>query len=409
MPRLRSLLLVLVVTAPAAAEDWPQWLGPRRDGTSAEKVAPWEGRPKVVWRVPVGEGHSSPVVAGGKVFLHTKVKDKEEEEVTAFDAATGKVLWHTPYARAKFSSPFGAGPQATPSVVDGRVYSFGATAVLTCFKADGGRRLWQVDALKQFGARNLFFGAACSPLVEDGKVFVNVGGKGASVVAFTKDEGEVAWKKLDAPASYSSPIAFGTGKERQLVFLTQQGLASFRPSDGQVFWQFPLVDKLNESSTTPVHLDDFLLASSVTYGSVGLRLGEKDGKPDATQLWKNAELTCYFATPVPVGKDHLYMVTGELALNPQSTLRCVDVHTGKELWNQPKVGKYHAALVRTANDKLLMLTDGGDLVLLDPDPKGYKELARSKVCGQAWAHPALSAGKVYLRDEKELICLQLPE
>jgi hypothetical protein len=125
-------------------------------------------------------------------------------------------------------------------------------------------------------------------------------------------------------------------------------------------------------------------------------------------MWKNPALTCYFATPVPVGKDHLYLVTGELALNPQSSLRCVEVKTGKELWSKPKVGKYHAALLRTADDKLLMLSDSGDLVLLDPNPKEYKELARSKVCGQAWAHPALSGGKLYLRDEKELICLQMP-
>jgi outer membrane protein assembly factor BamB len=410
VPRLRSLFLLLLLTAPAAAEDWPQWLGPRRNGSSTEKVVPWKAAPKVVWRMPAGEGHSSPVVAGGKVFLHTKVKDKEAEEITAFDADSGKVLWHTPYARAAFKSPFGAGPQATPSVVAGRVYSFGATGVLTCFEADGGKQVWQVDTLKQFVARNLFFGAACSPLVEGDKVLVNVGGKGASVVAFTRDKGEVAWKALDAPASYSSPIAFGKGKQRQVVFLTQLGLVSLRPSDGEVFWQFPLVDKLSESSTTPVHLHDFLLASSVTYGSVGLRLGEKDGKPDATRLWKNDDLTCYFSTPVPVGKDHLYLVTGEANfINPQSTLRCVEVQTGKELWKEPKVGKYHAALLRTGNDKLLLLSDGGDLVLIDPSPRGYKELARSKVCGRAWAHPALSGNKLYLRDEKELLCLQVPE
>jgi outer membrane protein assembly factor BamB len=412
MPRLRSLFLVLLATGPAAAEDWPQWLGPRRDGTSTEKIAHWETAPKVVWRQPVGEGHSSPVVAGGKVFLFTKVRDKEEEEVTAFDAADGKVAWHTPYPRARFRSQFGAGPQGTPAVVDGRVYSFGATGVLTCFEADGGKQVWQVDTLKKFQVNNLFFGTAGSPLVEDGKVLINVGkagDKGATVAAFTKEAGELAWSQGGFPASYSSPIAFGEGKQRQVVFLTQQGLASFRPSDGEVFWKFPLVDRLNESSTTPVHLDDLLVASSVTYGSVGLRLQEKAGKPAAMQLWKNVALTCYFATPVPVGKDHLYMVTGELSFNPQSTLRCVDIPSGKELWNRPKVGKFHAALLRTGNDKLLMLSDSGDLVLLDPDPKGYKELARSKVCGQTWAHPALSGGKVYLRDEKELLCLQLPE
>jgi outer membrane protein assembly factor BamB len=416
MTRLRCLPLALLLFAcPAVAADWPQWLGPKRDGSSPEKVKPWKGDLKVLWRQPVGPGHSSPVVAGGKVYLHTRVKDKEAEAVTAYDAEAGTKVWKTSYPRERFFSPFGTGPQATPAVVDGKVYSFGATGILTCFDANGGKQLWQVDTrktLKVTAKRQLFFGVACSPLVEGDKAVVDVGGEGACIVAFRKDSGEVAWKALDDRASYSSGIAFGKGKERQLVFLTQQGVRSLAPADGKVFWRFPLVDKLNESSTTPVHVDDLLLASSVTYGMVGLQLGEKDGKPAGKQLWYHKELTCYFSTPIPVGKGHVYLVTGVISfLKPSSTLRCVEIKTGKEVWNKPNVGKYHAAMLRTADDKLLMLSDLGDLVLIDPSPKGYKELARSKVVKkeQIWAHPALSNGRIYLRDEKELICLQLPE
>jgi hypothetical protein len=118
-------------------------------------------------------------------------------------------------------------------------------------------------------------------------------------------------------------------------------------------------------------------------------------------------LNCYFSTPVPVGKDHVYLVTGGLLPPPKVTLRCVETATGKELWNRTGVGKYHASLLRTGDDKLLLLDDGGNLVLLDPNPKEYRELARSPVCGGTWVHPALSDGRLYVRDEKELICLQL--
>jgi outer membrane protein assembly factor BamB len=406
------LLLTLLAATTAAAEDWPQWLGPRRDGSTAAKVAPWKGPLEVIWRVAVGEGHSSPVVAGGKVFLHAKVKDKDEEELIAFDAQTGKPLWQTAYPRGKFASIFGTGPQATPAVAGGKVYTYGVTAILSCFDADGGKQLWQVDALKQFGGKNLFFGAACSPLVEDGKVFVNVGAPGASVVAFTADKGEVAWKVLDDPASYSSPIVFGQGKERQVVFLTGAGLVSLRPADGTLFWQFALKDKLMESSTTPVRAGHRLLASSITYGSVALELLTADGKPAAKEEWKNTELTSYFTTPVIVGTDDLYMVTGSNPLGftkTPATLQAVDLKTGKKRWSKPGVGEYHAALVRTADDKILMMEEGGTLVLLQADPKAYRELARSKVCGHAWAHPAIAGGRLYVRDEKELVCVQLPQ
>jgi outer membrane protein assembly factor BamB len=412
---LRSLVatsLVCVLTTPAFAEDWPQWLGPRRDNSSTEKVSPWTGNLKVLWRKPAGEGNSSPVVAQGRVYIHAKVKDKNEEEVIAFDAKSGEESWRTTYPRPEFKSLFGNGPRATPCVVGDRLYAFGITGILTCLDtADKGKQLWQVDTLDKLKAKNLFFGMSCSPLVVEDRVLVNVGAKDASVVAFDHTKGAIAWKGMDDPASYSSPILVAGGDRKQAVFLTGANVASLNPSDGQVFWRFPLKDNLLESSTTPIRAGDLLLASSITYGSVGLRLEMKEGKPAVEQEWKNPALTSYFSTPVPVGREHIYMVTGTTPsplTKPAADLHCVESKTGKSLWKKPKIGKYHASLMRTGDDKLLLLTDGGDLVLLEPDPKGYRELARSKVSGpDTWAHPALSGGRLYVRDMTELICLQL--
>lgn len=405
---MRSLLAMVLLSIPltAVAADWPGWLGPRRDGTSTEKLAPWKGDLKVLWRAPVGPGHSSPAIANGKVYLHARVKDKSAEELLAFDAKTGKPLWNTSYPRGFFFSIFGTGPQATPTVADGKVYTYGITGILTCFDAEKGTQLWQVETAKEFKAPALKFGTACSPLVEGDRVLLNVGGKGTGVVAFSKDKGEVKWKSLDDGASYSSGIMVGQGADRQAVFLTDQGVRGLSPGDGKKLWEFPLKDKANESSTTPVVAGDLLLASSISYGMVGLKVEAGEAK----QVWKNPALTCYFSTPTVVGKKHVYVVTGQLSFAPTSALHCVEVETGKVLWTRPKVGKFHAAMLKTADDKLLLLSDLGDLVLFEPDPTGYKELARSKVAkGEGiWAHPALADGKVYFRDDKELICLQMP-
>jgi outer membrane protein assembly factor BamB len=412
---LRSLLLTvffcLLVARPAFAEDWPQWLGPRRDNSTTEKVAPWKGELKVRWRKPAGEGHSSPVVAAGRVFLHAKVENKNEEEIVALDAKSGEELWRTRYERAAFTSLFGNGPRATPAIVGDRLYAFGITGILTCLDTKTGGKIWQVDTLQKFQAKNLFFGMACSPLVAGERILVNIGGKGHSIVAFDRASGEVAWKSMDDPASYASPIVFGEDGQRQAVFLTGANVASLNPADGSVYWRCPLVDRLMESSTTPVRSGELLLASSITYGSAGLKLGTKDGKPTAAEVWKNQELTSYFSTPVAVGTEHIYIVTGSTPgpfTKATADLHCIEAKTGKELWKRAKIGTYHASLMRTGDKKLLMLTDGGELILLEPSAKEYHELARAKVSGpETWAHPALANGRLYVRDKTEIICLQV--
>ena len=168
------------------------------------------------------------------------------------------------------------------------------------------------------------------------------------------------------------------------------------------------MDKLFESSTTPALCGDVLFASSITFGSLGIHLENKEGQSQGSDLWKNPDLTCYFATPVASGIDYFYVVTGSSPLSRPTiaTLNCVDAKTGKVLWQKPKVGTYHATLMRLGDGKMLLLEEPGVLALFEPNPKEYRELARAKVCGETWVHPALANGRLYVRDAKELICLE---
>jgi outer membrane protein assembly factor BamB len=187
-----SLLLVSIATAPAA--DWPQWLGPKRDGSAAESIEPWTTAPKVLWNAKVGVGFSTPVIAAGRVFIHARVNGKDREELIALDARTGKELWRSAYERGPYNSVLNTGPQATPAVVGNRIYTYGITGLLTCFETDTGKQVWQVDCFKKLAAALPQFGVCCSPLIVGNKVLVAVGGKGSSVVAFETETGEIAGK-----------------------------------------------------------------------------------------------------------------------------------------------------------------------------------------------------------------------
>jgi outer membrane protein assembly factor BamB len=403
---LATVSLTCCLSLTLSAADWPQFLGPQRDGTTREVVAPWKSGLKPAWKQPVGEAHSSPVVAGGMVYAFYQPKGKNADALAAFDAQTGELKWEHSYDRAEFKPLFGNGPRSTPLVSGGKVFTLGGTGILACWDAKTGQLDWKVDTLKQFKAPNLFFGISTSPvLLNDNQVAVMVGGKGAGVVAFEARTGKPVWQATDDPASYASPVVVNN----QLITLTGANLLGLSLT-GEPLWAFPFKDKLNESSTTPVVVGDQVIGSSVTAGTVCLKLTQADGKFVPQQVWENKKLTCYFSTPVVVG-DYLYMVNGAATLtNPSITLRCVELKTGKVAWEKPNVGRYHAALIRCGPEnqqRLLMLDDNGLLTLFEADPSGYKELARSRVCGQTWAHPALVDGKVYLRDEKELICVPL--
>jgi outer membrane protein assembly factor BamB len=406
MKRLLMAFLVANLGTMSWAADWPQFLGPTRDSVSTEKVAVWTEKPKELWRVPVGEAHSSPVVANGMVYAFFKPAKEDADALAAFDAKTGEKKWEKSYKREKFTPPFGTGPRGTPLVHDGKVFTLGSTGILAAWNATDGEILWKVDTLKKFKAKNLFFGISTSPTLFQGKIAIMVGAPEAGLVGFDVKTGETAWTLGGDSASYASPFPISQAGNESLVFLTGKNLVSVSAT-GSEQWKVPFVDKLNESSTTPVQVGDLIIASSVTAGSVAYKLSDLAKEPSPKPVWKADKLTCYFSTPVVVG-ENLYMINGAATLtNPSIVLRCVEAATGKVLWSKEKIGKYHAAIIRTADSKLLVLDDAGNLILLEPNAKEYKELARAKVCGNTWAHPALSNGVVYVRDDKELIAVEL--
>jgi outer membrane protein assembly factor BamB len=393
-----AVLLLLSFATLSTAADWPQWLGPKRDASCPETIAPWKGDLQAAWRKPVGEGNSSPVVAGGLVFIASKVKDKDIETVQAFDAKTGDLKWEQQYAKTPFKPFYGEGPRATPTVHEGTLYTLGNTGRLIAWEAATGKKIWDIETLKKPKENNLFFGISASPLIVGDRIIVLGGTKESSgILAFDRKTGAALWTAGKDQGSYASPRWI----DDHIVALTAANVVAISPT-GSETWAVPFKDKLFESSTTPIKIGDIYIAASVTVGAIGIKI---DGG-QAKQIWKNDKLTCYFSTPVPVCKDHVYMVTGGISTNPSISLHCVEAATGKIVWTKPGIGKFHAALLTMADGNLLMHLDKGELLLLAPDAKEYKELARSKACGETWAHPAIADGKIYLRDAKELICLE---
>ncbi len=408
------MLLLLCLPMVVLAEDWPQWLGPNRNGTSAQKIAPWKGDLTVSWKIPVGEGNSSPVVVGDLVILHYKGANTKHgastETVTAYTLKDGKEKWTQTYEKPKFEPLFGKGPRATPVVHDKKVYTLGNTGLLSCFELESGKEVFRVETLDDPTKDNLVFGVSASPLIVGSNVIVQGGSKsGKGIKAFDKTSGKLAWaSEKNDPASYAASVLLG----KEIVTLTGAHLVSLDEA-GKTLWKYPFKDGLNESSTTPIKVGDLYIAASVTAGAVAVKKVEssdKKGEFKAEKVWENKALTCYFSTPIPVGDKHLFMVTGSADfLNASVTLRCVETATGKEVWSKPKVGKFHAALLTLADGNILAHFDTGEIALLAPDVKEYKELARSKACGSTWAHPAIAAGHIFVRDDKQLYALKIPE
>jgi outer membrane protein assembly factor BamB len=412
MLRWRSLLLLLTVLPALAGADWPHRNGPYRNNTTTEVVSAWKKPLEVAWHIPLGEGYSSPTVADGRLFLHAKVKDKNEEEILAFDAATGKPLWRVAYPHAPFESNVGNGPRGAPCIALGRVYAYGITGILTCLKADTGEQLWQTNPLEKLGASIMIFGASAGPLVDGNRLYLPVGGPGSALVALDARTGEMIWKSLDAPSTSVTPLLVtakieGRAIERQVLNMSPRGLQAVAPSDGSLLWEFGLFAPPLGTVPPAIAVGDMLVASSMFSGTFALRLGEQDGRIVPREVWRNSNVTCYFTQAVPVG-DEIYILNATLIPEADIALSCLDAKTGQELWKKTKIGVYQLNLIRTGDNKLLALDDThGDLILIDANRKEYRELARSKVCKPTIISPALANGRVYTRDDEGVKCYDL--
>jgi outer membrane protein assembly factor BamB len=394
-----ALLPLVTVLLGVAANDWPQFLGPERNGTyTGPPIAtsfPKDG-PRRIWEKTVGEGLAGPIVVSDRVLLFHRLKDREVLE--ALDVAKGMTLWRHEYATT-YRDDFGfdEGPRSVPVASDGIVYTFGAEGVLSAVALETGKPLWSVPTRERFQVPKNFFGAAGSPLVLDGRVLLNAGGPGAGLVAFDAKSGSLLWASNDDEASYSSAVPATVGQNVRALFYTRSRLAVMDPSTGKVEQQLPWRSRSRASvnAASPLVIGDILFVSA-SYGTGAAAL--RSGPSGLTQLWSSDEaLSAHYATPVH--RDGvLYGFHGRQEYG--QSFRAVDLLTGKVLWSEDGFG---AGTVSLASDKLVILREDGELVIAEASPRAFHALARARLLpGVVRAYPALANGKIYLRNEKTL-------
>lgn len=379
--------------------DWPQWRGPNRDGISKEtgllKVWP-DGGPKVVWKSPIGDGYSAVSISQGRIY--TMDSKGQEEYVVCLDQTSGKELWRTK-TDAVFESGQGDGPRSTPTVDGNWIYAQGANGMLVALSANDGKKIWSHDLRTEFESDIPKWGTSTSPIVEKDLLLVDVGGKtGFSLMAFNKKDGAIAWKSHTDKQGYSSPIAVTVGGVRQILFFTGTALVSVSPS-GQVYWKYPWRTDWDANIATPVFIapDKVFISSAYGVGAAVVKIIAGDGKASVQEVWKNKVMENHFNSSV------LYQ--GNLYGFDNAVLKCIDANTGAEKWKKTGFGKGSLIL---ADGNLIVLGERGQLALVEANPGEYKEIAMAQpLPGKTWTQPALAGGKLYLRDQKQIVALDM--
>lgn len=411
---LRIFVLALVFQSVIFAQDWPQILGPTRNGiyTGPEIVPsfPRTGPPQL-WIRNVGAGFAGPAVAGDRLILFHRVNNRETVE--AIEALTGKTIWTFDYATS-YRDDFGfdEGPRAVPVIAGGRVFTHGADGWLHGTDFATGKMLWGIDTRKVFDAPKGYFGVASSPVVDGNRVLVNVGGKkglgppkpgeGGGIVAFDAATGKTLWTATSDEPSYSAPIVADINKQHTAVFFTRTGLVAIDPSNGKVLYQFRWRARMAASvnAATPVVLNDQIFLSS-SYGTGAVLL--KVANNAVTPIWSGDEsMSNHYSTSI-LKDGYLYGFDGRQEFG--QTLRCVELATGKVMWN---VDGFGAGSLLIAGDTLVITRESGELALAPASPKAFRFSARAQLMrGVVRAYPALANGYYYVRNERQLAAFDL--
>ena len=382
-----------------AAQDWPQILGPGRNGIyTGPDIVPSFPRsgPPLIWKRDVGAGFAGPAVSGGRLILFHRVNNRET--VDAMDALTGKTVWTFDYPTS-YRDDFGfdEGPRAVPVIAGGRVFTHGADGMLHGIDFATGKGLWSVDSRKVFQAPKGYFGVASSPVVDGERVMVNVGGKTGGIVAFDAASGKTLWTATSDEASYSAPIVADIGGQHTAVFFTRTGLVALDPANGAVRYQFRWRARMAASvnAATPIIVkDQIFLSASYGTGAVLLQVANNAVKP----VWSGDEsLSNHYSTSVY--KDgYLYGFEGRQEFG--QSLRCIELGTGKVMWNTDGFG---AGTLLIAGEALVIMRESGELVLAPASPTAFRYASRAQVIpGMVRAYPALANGRYYVRNEREL-------
>jgi outer membrane protein assembly factor BamB len=450
-----AISTVGLFTALATADDWPQWMGPNRDGRWAEtgivEAFPppqekEESGVKLVWKMPIAGGYAGPAVAGGKVFVtdrvlakgaknpddpfDTKQKVASTERVLCFDAATGELLWKYQYD-CPYQISYPAGPRCTPTVADQKVYTLGAMGDLYCLDVRDGRVIWSKNFPRDFKAKVPTWGFCGHPLVYQNLLICTVGGENAVAVAFDKDTGEVKWKALNArEIGYSPPTLIRAANRDQLVIWHAGAINGLDPLTGEVFWSVDLEPKYGMAIMAPQQDGDFLFAAGIGGAGVVLRLDSE--KPKVSVVWQEV-MERDGNTPkqrglYPVNMTPLIDRGIIYGVDQPGMLRAVELHSGKKLWftHKPVIGReeaedYKGASSGTAflvknGDRYFLFAETGELIIARLSAEGYREISRTpllKPTGTAfgrkvlWSHPAFANKCIFVRNDKELACFSL--
>jgi outer membrane protein assembly factor BamB len=402
----RSIFVaVFLCVTPLRADDWPQFLGPNRDGHSQEKglidAFPKTG-PAILWQREVGEGYSGPVIAGDRLILFHRVGD--EEVVEALNANAGKPQWKFAYPTSyQDALGKGNGPRSTPTIAGDKVITLGAEGTLLCLTLSDGKKLWSRSLTKEFKTPLGYFGIGTSPVVEQNLVLVNVGGKNAGIVAFDLADGQEVWKATNDPPSYSSPVVCTVDGSRLAVFFTRTGAVVLDPKTGVVLYQKRWRARYDASvnAATPLIIGNLAyFSTSYETGSLLLKL-RKDG---ADEVWSDENVMSNHYNTCIYDNGYLYGFDGRQEASP--SFRCVELRTKKVMWDKERFGCGNMIL---ADGKLIVLTERGDLHLVKATPAAFNDRAQARLldAGPCRAQIALANGRLYARDQRKLVCVEL--
>jgi outer membrane protein assembly factor BamB len=392
-----ALVLLVLCSAQAAAQaaggEWPQWRGPNRDGVSKETglLKQWpESGPPLAWKATgAGRGYSSMSVSKGR--LYTLGLRGEREFVIAFDFKTGKEVWATPHGAA-FRNDRGDGPRGTPTVDGDRVYALGGGGDLTALDAATGKVVWTMNVLQKFGGANITWGISESPLVVGERLLVNAGGPGASVVALNKKDGSLIWKSQSDRAGYSSAIPVVVGGKTQVVFFTSTRGLGLDLETGALLWDYPKAANNVANAATPVARGNRVFITSDYGNGGGLVEIKSDAKGvSASEVYFTKEMRNHHSSSILVG-EHLYGFSGGI-------LTAMRFDTGEVAWRDRSVGK--GSLV-FADGMFYALSENGVVGLFEANPTSYVERGRFRIPQDSlptWAHPIIAGGHLFLRDQ----------
>jgi outer membrane protein assembly factor BamB len=404
-PTMFLIALLLVTSSTVTAQkpaDWSQWRGAQRDGTASAKLpAAWPSSLSKRWEITVGAGHSSPVISGDRVVVHTRQADREITR--AVSLATGKELWRdeyaAPYTVNSAARAHGPGPKSTPIVANGRVITFGISGILSALDLASGKVVWRTPAPSSV----VQDGTAMSPVADGTLVIAHPGSESASALtAFDAATGAVRWRWTGDGPGYASPVIATIDGVRQLITQSQKAVIGVNVADGALLWRVPFSTSYDQNSITPVVAGNVVIFSGLESGTTAVRVARKGAAWTAAPAWKNEQISMYMSSPVIVGTT-LY----GLSHRNRGQFFAIDAASGKTLWTTTGREGENASIIAVGS-QLLLSTTNAELIIARANPAKFEEVKRYTIADSAvWAHPALAANAILVKDVDKLICWAL--